>query len=473
VRWVGGADGAFDDPANWDPAVVPGTQGGECDVALYAGGGDVEVDLSALTALSARGLVPRAPGDRTVDRIEVRDGALVSVRGGTLRVVPEGNVSPVGLLVADAALFVGSDSPGSRRARWFVPTDTVVVGESVLRVQSGGDLLGGGALKVGGGSVDGARFEVERGGAAISGPVTIASGARSRATVAGEWQTADLAVGSETGIASTLEVKDGGELTTTGESQIGPFAGALGKVDVAGLAPAPDATPARWVTTDTVFVGPAGTLDVREGGLVETPALDIEDGSVSVVGGELQVASGVTVDGSPGGRLMLREQGAASMQQLEIPGFLDENGTVEVDGATLECGELEVGNGGIGTLDLRFGAEARTSGDAVVGPAAGNLGDVRIRGVVDSQVGDPPSWQVGGNVTIGADADPLTGLVLLGTGTLRADGPLGVRVLRSGKIAGSGDIVGRVESAGVLDGFLRIEGNLDLLPGNQCWGTCR
>jgi T5SS/PEP-CTERM-associated repeat protein len=508
--WVGPATGgAFDDPLNWNPPVVPtfGTADDDCEEALFDGGRTVDVDLSAGAATL---LAPRAAGSRTAGRLHAR-------RIRDLRLIGEGLVILEGVADDRVSLLVDGGGQlhldgGSLQAQ---NARIGGVGSGTVRVETPTSVFttlrtltigGGGLLKIFNDGV-GQSADVRVGDGAGLGSATI-DGAGLR------WTTGKTSVGFagrgelliENGaeVDSTEAVVDAGlpaGPTPSGSASpnlcIGRSGGA--GVDVRGHSTASSA----W-HVDTLSIGGLGCVEVSdEGGIVtdEHAGGDVLVGTTEAGEGLLFVNQGGVL--SVGGQLVVGENGSGKLVLVEdifsdprvnVAGAMAigeslppaGRGTVivvgdgQTDGASLTSNTLRVPDGDTasGDLEIRAGGRITTATTADIGAegtegpsgAPKGFGSVRL----DGAAGADPSltrWQIGTSLTIGGtqvgsstgELDISDASVLVGTA---APSPV-VTINPGGRVTGFGHsnflltVGGTIHNDGVVSGPVVLGGSYD------------
>jgi fibronectin-binding autotransporter adhesin len=319
---------------------------------------------------------------------------------GTLTIADGGAVN-----VTDIT-FVGDDA-GSQGAIAVSGQDTL--GNASSLVATGGLSIGefgAGALTVsGGGQVTADNTYVGSNAGAVGTVLvsgTAANGAASALAVA-----TDLLVGSSG--TGTLNIEDGGLVTTGGAVSIGQYAGGNGIVTVASST----GDSATLAATDFITVGEQGaaTLNVGKGGLVST-------------GNNLYLAYGATA-----------------------------NGTINLTGDATGRGVIETGSvvKGDGTAGLNL--------DGGVLRATRNEADF-LNGFDTLTLGNGGAWIDTNGYAVGIDIDLAgsSGLTKLGLGTLTLTGEntytggalIDAGTLQIGNGGTTGSIVGDIADNGVL-----------------------
>ena len=201
----------------------------------------------------------------------------------------------------------------------------------------------------------------------------------------GNLTTGGLTIGTIAPGSGTLTVSSGG-VVNTGFAWLGTAAGASGGATVTGSG-------SQLNVSTQLFVGNSGqgTLTIQNGGLVTSPGMIIalnpgSLGQVTVDGAGTQWNStGVIGVASSGhGSLTVQNGGVAHSQGGNIGNSPGGNGSVTVTGAgsqwNLASGQLYVGSGGSGTLNVQSGGVVSTSATAFLGTAAGT-GSATVDGI--------------------------------------------------------------------------------------------
>ena len=242
-----------------------------------------------------------------------------------------------------------------------------------------------------------------------------------------------------------LIVRDGGLVTNTGASgTIGSGNGSNGFATVEGAG-------STWSNAGILYVGEQGrgTLEVLDGGSVDSDSVQIGDGStgngtlvVDGAGSRLQIASTLDVADAGMGLFVIQNGGLATDTQGRVGSSLGGGtGLARVDGqgsAWTHAGLLEVG-GGLGTGDLIIrngGSVANTRGRIANGDFS--TGTVTVTGL-DSTWTNTTSLDVGffggaGSLTL----EDSGRVVTTGTTTIHANGAL---TLNSGGTLTTEDLV--------------------------------
>jgi hypothetical protein len=321
IRWVGGRAGAWGDPENWDPPLVPTFVGGDReDTALFDARGTVDVDLAAAAAASrdrARG--PRG-AERRVRRLVVPRGFVnlrapaslvlfdasrttpsIEVTGQGQLFVSEQGVSAQTIRLADSGTLV------SRSPAGFLGFDTLVMESerSLFKVSEGAVVTGGTVLVADGGEL------------AVEGP-----GSELRLEVPFD-RFGSLAL---LGTSSTLRVSDGARLEAAGSG--------VRETTVAGG----DRGDATFVAGNLTIL--SDSSQILPGALLS--ALDIEINSVVpaqlvVDGGRVEVATDllVGVSGQGSGGALLQVGGPR-----RLGGELSVLGDLEIQNGIASIGEI-------------------------------------------------------------------------------------------------------------------------------------
>jgi fibronectin-binding autotransporter adhesin len=269
------------------------------------------------------------------------------------------------------------------------------------------DLAGIGALtKLGNGTLTLTGTDTYK-GTNVSGGTLIMDGGDSGEIV---HSSANTTVGVNSGDNASLLIQNGGAIL----DNFGYIANALsstGTVLVTGQG-------SFWHSAGDLDVGVlgAGSLSIANGGLVSNDNGTISElsggtgsSSVSVDGAGSQWKNGglLTVAENYNGTLTITNGGLVSSSAGDVATNSGVNGTVTVDGEGSEWiinTTLLVGDAGNGSLTISNGGEVSQKtggGGAIIGNATGSTGAVLV---TDTDVnGDPSTWSVGGNLTVGQD----------------------------------------------------------------------
>ncbi|MDL2286857.1 hypothetical protein LJC24_05450, partial [Desulfococcaceae bacterium OttesenSCG-928-F15] len=185
----------------------------------------------------------------------------------------------------------------------------------------------------------------------------------------------------------TLELADGGKVSSLNSFFIGNFSGSSGTVKVG-------AGSILENTAGGIHVGYAGTgvLNLTGGGnAISAGSIEIGSGNgssgtvtVSGIGSLLENKTGRLDVGKAGmGELHLTGGGKAiSKSYISIGDGANSNGivTVDGDGSELNSSELHISARGTGRLELTAGGKASSSGDISIGSYSGSSGTVTVDG---------------------------------------------------------------------------------------------
>ncbi len=335
----------------------------------------------------------------TVNEVSI-GGALGST--GTITVDGENSTLEVGNYI-----FVGDAGDGTLNITngGSVTTDSVTTDDYISiggRTGSNGTVTVDGAgstLDVGGylnvGREGTGTLEIAGGGSVTAGlDVYIGSlaGSDGEVTVDGPGSTlgvgTSLYVGRSSTGTGTLEITNGGSVTTVTDVVIGDDANAIGKVTVGGE----DST---LSSGDNLYVGQygTGTLNIENGGTAEASRIYIGSlagsiGTVTVDGSTLDVGTSLYVGDSGNGTLNIEGDGKAEATYIYIGNAAGSIGKVTVDGSTLDVDSyLYVGYNGNGTLDIKDGGNVTTArggvradGNVNIGFNAGSTSEVNVSG---------------------------------------------------------------------------------------------
>jgi T5SS/PEP-CTERM-associated repeat protein len=485
--WIGPLDGAFADQAHWDPdgpatAGVPAFVPGERSDTARFRGAPARVDLASLAAASAsrapRGGAAQCAGpiQQTIGRLLLDRVQSVELANGTLALdalsLDERSltVQDQGLLeLRDAVLCARHASIGERGR----PSFALVSGP-------GGVLQTLGSLAVGRGGEG--TLRILAGGIASSEEVLLGDGTQRGSAVvsAATWETGNLAVGFRS--SGDLRVESAGLLDTE-QAILGLDLGA-GRSAAATVLGAGS----LW-RFDGLAVGGRGTLEVAEGGRLERKEDDPTGGvfvgapgdgeAVLLVNRGGEVETGALEIGSFGpGRMVVAEASDGNPKvdvgdALRIgtgPGAGGRvllSGDPATDGFSIVSDTLDVGGppGSRGELAVDFGGQLLTSTDARVGTDGGE-GRVAILGGLAS---DLTRWQVSSSLTVGGEAPPALGTLLVRGATVEVGTAFGfgsLLVQPGGAIVGGAGAVlrvhgGPVTNHGAIVGPLTVDGRYD------------
>lgn len=510
ITWVGPTGGAFDDPNNWDPPKVPTITATESDGALFGGASTLDVDLSALAALtvpSGRTLAPRAAGSRTAGRLRVKRLRNLRLVGGSV-VLDDRSLDRASVVVGgNSALEIDNGTVIARTVRLgedgglgrilltspqaFFTADLLIDGANGKGVM---DIRGGGNADV---------TEVRIG----------ASNAPGSASVDGDgslWTTGKMTVGFAG--PGELDIENGGNVTTTqavvdadlppgpqppfgsdGNACLGRGAGA--GVEVSGKS----AQSSAW-HVDTLSVGGLGCVEIQnEGGIVsgEHGGGDVLVGTTETGEAQLLVNEGAAL--VVGGKLIVGESGPAKLLLVDA---VDRSAVVNVAGALLigqslppaghgrifingdlndaqllTSSSMRVPDGDIGTGELTMSSGARMTTTTTAEIGTDGTADANAHGgqgvvEVDGFSGHPEltRWSIGTSLTIGGATGPVTGQLLIRDATVAvgippAQGSITIRpggavsglgqdnqlITNGGPIVNDGTIVAPVFLGGTYD----------------------
>lgn len=201
----------------------------------------------------------------------------------------------------------------------------------------------------------------------------------------------------------TLNITNGGHVTSTTNSYIGVALGSTGAATVSGAG-------SRWDTTGTgangilrVGTTGTGTLDITNGGVVTDllgyvgyDTTGVGTVTVNGLGSQWISTGGLTVAASGNGTLHIANEGVVSNTTGIIGAVANSTGTVTVDGPSsswTSSSTLTVGNFGRGTLSItNRGVVSNTA--ATIGSAANSTGTVTVDGTGST-------WTNSGILTVG------------------------------------------------------------------------
>ena len=208
----------------------------------------------------------------------------------------------------------------------------------------------------------------------------------------------DIIVGSlGTG---TLLVENGGALHNTAGAIVGQLPGGIGNATVTGMN-------SKWQIDGNLTVGSSGTgtIAISDNGLLHTTGSATlglsagSNGTVSVgdVGSKWQADTTLTIGSFGTGILNIENQGVVQTDGAAVLGEKTGGiGTATITGFNSRwlASDLTIGSLGTGTLNIESQALVQTSGDVKIGEQDGGTGTATITGL-GSQ------WQIGGNLTVG------------------------------------------------------------------------
>ncbi|HET6567666.1 MAG TPA: T9SS type A sorting domain-containing protein [Rhodothermales bacterium] len=483
-HWINPAGGSWDVASNWQPASVP-----DSTSAIVF---DLDAAYTVTGAFAAQTSRARRSGARLIARSGTIDFADIGVdltRTGiftkpSLDVSGKATVKIVAGTARFVAGFIGktaTEDPATVSRLQVFNTGTILTGDRLFVGDCGpGEVfIAAGSLRlsnafIGGSCKDG------------SGPGEIIAGNGGKLEVS-EWL--DLGVGAP----GRLTIEEGGfvsgKLVTIGalapEQDSEPQEASV--VDVSGSGPGASSTLLADSVIDVGLRGP-GELIVRDGAEVRAAVAMVLYGS-DAFSGQVTV-SGVDDDGSSahvivGGLLVGFPSESAGDPSVPFTTFaVDDGGSVTAEFLILSSGELtvdgvntasglrsrvivakecKVGFADNGQVVLQEGAllDCGSSLVAADGPGSGEF-------FVDGA----SKFVVRGVLTLGDDeAEGPSGTIVLDGGTLDAinangggglgDLPFDVEVHKTGKIDGSGTIIGEVANAGV------ISSNVSITPGKR------
>lgn len=315
--------------------------------------------------------------------VSVIDGALVTV-GGQMHVANSPTAAGSSVLVS------GVDSLG-QASRLHIDS-MLNVGEfnevflqASVRVEDGGKLESNGGV-IGRGGIPGLG----------NGIVTI-SGTDGGSNISTWENVGELIVSQEFLSSGQLNISGGGKVTNT-NAVVGKESGANGQVTVTGTDGGSNLS--TWINAGTLTVAEKGigSVSIAAGGVVQSV-----DG---VIGKEQNAFGAVTVSGT---------DGAGNVSTWR------------------NSGNLVVGKGGNGTLEIRSGGKV-TNVDGVIGGDVSGTGFVAVSG--SDGAGNISTWQNSGRLSVGNDT----------WGRLEISD--GGAVSSNGGVIGNGNILGEVTVQG-------------------------
>lgn len=352
------------------------------DLAVgHAGTGTLVISNGATVtdANSMVGSLVGGLGEVTVDGASWNNLGQMAIGGqgtGTLTVRNGGTVSTGSGSISSIGYVTGS-------------TGTVTVTGS-------GSTMGGGSLSVGANGRG--TLNILAGGMVSSeeGDIGYSSTAVGDVTVDGAGSQWNVVAGLTVGTAGRGEmtISNGGEVSS-GSGVLGANAGGVGKVTVTGAG-------SNWTNTTTLDVGlsatgdlgvPGGTLNVLDGGTVDTGTLKVATnaGSSGVVlidgsGSDVTATHDATIGLLGSAKLTISNGGELN----DVDGYIGRDaggsGVVTVTGSGSEWNnsdDLFVGYGGFGTLEILDGASV-SNVFAQVGTLAGSAGKATVDGAGSS-----------------------------------------------------------------------------------------
>ncbi|MEZ6093392.1 MAG: hypothetical protein R3C03_04020 [Pirellulaceae bacterium] len=394
-------------------------------------------------------------------------GTLTIENGGLVDIGYDGDVGS-GTGSIGTVTVRGFNTNGNAASTWRMGRDLQVGafqnGYGTLNVNDGGlvDTTDGAIIGLGSGS---------------SGTVTV-RGFNTSGNIASTWTVGGEVVIGRNGGNGTLNVNDGGIVesgTDTGESSIGTGSSSSGIVNVSGFS----TESSTWNVRNALSVGidgGSGTLTVNDGGLVDAGSvglIGINSGSTGTV-----TVQGFSTSGDVastlrfGNSLFIGEDGGTGTLNVNDGGLVEtlgsgrisegigSNGTVTVQGADASGDAssswnvgavLQVGrNGGIGTLNVLNGGVVN-SGTATdpgsslyyhsfIGDGTGSTGIVNVSGFDTTR----STWTVRGDLNVGAGGSG--SLTISDFGVVNAENTVNVSSLGSVVLNSEGLL-----NAGIID----------------------
>jgi len=363
---------------------------------LYvSGNAPAKNPLLVLNNVGTVSFTQAAIGDatNTKGQLTISGGTQLSTTGSSGSAVIGNGSGSTGLATVDGS------SAGGMASKWV--TNDLFVGSSgngTLNVQSGGQVTSSNNGYIGQNYSSPTNF----------GTGTVKVDGSSAGGTASKWAvTYALIVGN--GGNGTLNVQNGGQVTSN-SGIIGVNSGSTGLVTVDGSSAG--GTASKWALTNDLFVGYSGngTLNVQNGGQVTSSNngyIGFNSGStglVTVDGGATKwtVTNSLTVGNAGTGTLTLTNGGVVQASTVAVGalGTLGGSGTVIGPVTVNAGGTLRGGNSGVGTLNLS-NALTLTSGATV---------SVAINSSASSMSSNFLS------ITSGASIDPGTKFFIDGTG---------------------------------------------------------
>jgi|GEM_PF-4215606 len=476
-RWVGPAQGAFDEPGHWQNENggdgVPGFRSFEdADTAIVEGATSLDLDLAGGGLSRARGA--RGVGaTRRTGRLAVRSTQILRPVGGTLILDSlEPGIGARSLEIGGARLLLDQGGVTARHAVVGQGSDgeLEVVGPdgfftTLGRLGVGGDADGHVTVRDGAqatsaetvlGEADGSGFGTAQGAGTL-------------------WQTGNLALGFADDAG--LSIEGGARVESENafvDCQIseGPdvpgCAGLDGEERAEAVVTGAGSAPSTWEVGGFLDVGTRGKVTVEGGARLAPSVLRIGSAGgeadcvarracVEVVDGTLE-ADGIEVGHAGNGKLRIGPAGRASALVAAVVGNDLTRGEVTVVGPSDEdqlAAPLSIGLelGGRGELLLQSGARVAARGGQVGGPPGSE-------GVLELQ-GDPSAPEatvlrvVDGTLEIGPEGEspsdvfaPTGELVLSNAVVVLEDTSLDVNPL--GRVSGTG----RIDGSGIANSVL-------------------
>lgn len=384
---------------------------------FVTGGNDVYVGYTGATGvLNVNGGLFDSGDNDVVVTVDGAGAGTVNLNSGTLATLgllnegePNGSLAAInfngGVLRAngDNSDFLSNFDDGEAVVR----SGGAFIDSNGYNVTINTDLAGTGMLtKLGNGTLTLTGTDTYK-GTNVSGGTLIMDGGDSGEIV---HSSANTTVGVNSGDNASLIIQNGGAIL----DNVGSIANALcstGTVLVTDQG-------SFWHSAGDLDVGVlgAGSLSIANGGFVSNANGAISElaggtgsSSVSVDGAGSQWKNGglLTVAENYAGTLTITNGGLVSSAAGDVAANSGVNGSVTVDGEGSEWiinSTLLVGDAGNGNLTLSNGGEVSQKtggGGAIIGNATGSTGAVLV---TDTDInGDPSTWNVGGNLTVGLD----------------------------------------------------------------------
>jgi T5SS/PEP-CTERM-associated repeat protein len=486
LTWVGGRAGAFSNPDNWEPPRVPTAEDGRhCDTVVVRGGGDVVIDVDAPAPAPGAAAVAPAP-IRRIGRLEVDQCRSLSPVDGTIKVDA---LSPV---VGERSLELRNGATLQLDAGAVLARHVAVgaLGEGTIEVVGTGGLLDTEG-RLGLGLQGSGNLVISDGATVIAAEAVLGeTSAQGSATLQGAASTLDtgsLAVGLEDDGALVIE----GGAKVTSDTSVVDFdlsGDSRGRATVRGKDAA--GNPSKW-TSDSLDVGPRGSVLVDEGGSVEVSGLlrlgfEGADASclvglacLSVVDGQVQAVGGLVVGDSGDAEVEIGPKGVLAAGGESALGGEGTRGSLRLLGPSESesvLTDLVVGiaENSFGALRLEEGAQLELLGRFRVGGPDGSVGRLSLFGdpaspdatrlevfegdAFDSLVGDGTDAPAGAVV-------PETGILVIHRARLELEGGQhGLVIQRDGALSADDGTVavegsGQVVNRGLIEGNLVIEGD--------------
>lgn len=508
--WSGGANGTFQNSANWG-GQVPGPNNFAVFVKNFAGANNVTVGFTGSVTNVGLDVGNLAVTFNLAQHTYTVTGILnvvvdshLRLNNGTLS-VGIANIDTGSLLtVSDDATFIsntailggpaGSTGQANIAGIWNSNVSIIVgnTGTGELNISHDGNASTGTGgevttqtLLIGGASNGQGTINIGEGGLLRSNTASLGVGNGSTAAVnigdGGRWiNTNAITLGALAGTAGsgTITVEDGGLLRSVNLSignngnltQLGSGAVVIGDtgINFNGL----NSTIQNRINAGGLFVANSG-LRLLNGGILEATDAYIDSFTANAIGTALVTGNGSLLDVGDdlivgafrAGSLTIADGGRVESGDGIIGERQNASGSVTVTGQSGSTasqwnvdGALTIGQQGQGELTIVGGGIVNTTGNATVGSTPSGSGTVLVSGTADP--GDPGSdastFNIGGNLTLGVNLmngaassqNQVNGSLLVNNGG---------RVIVGG---GAGTII--VNETGLLSGTGTVSGNVQL-----------